>query len=31
MKRFLGIAALVIFAASAGYSQTFKFGHINSE
>jgi len=29
MKRFLAITALVIFAASAGYSQTLKFGHVN--
>jgi outer membrane protein len=31
MKRFIGIAALVIFVATAGYSQTMKFGHINSD
>jgi len=29
MKRFLAIAVLVIFAASAGYSQNVKFGHVN--
>jgi len=29
MKRFLAITALVLFAASAGYSQTMKFGHVN--
>jgi outer membrane protein len=29
MKRFLAITALVLFAASAGYSQTLKFGHVN--
>jgi outer membrane protein len=29
MKRFLAIAALVLLAASAGYSQTLKFGHVN--
>ena len=31
MKRFIGIAALVIFVATAGYSQSMKFGHINSD
>jgi outer membrane protein len=31
MKRFIGIAALLIFVATAGYSQTMKFGHINSD
>lgn len=31
MKRFIGIAAIVIFVATAGYSQTMKFGHINSD
>jgi outer membrane protein len=31
MKRFIGIAALVIIVATAGYSQTMKFGHINSD
>ena len=29
MKRFLAITALILFAASAGYSQTVKFGHVN--
>lgn len=29
MKRFLAIAVVVVFAASAGYSQTVKFGHVN--
>jgi outer membrane protein len=29
MKRFIAIAALALFAASAGYSQNLKFGHIN--
>jgi len=29
MKRFIAAAALVVFAASAGYSQNLKFGHIN--
>jgi len=29
MKRFLAIAVLVVFAASAGYSQNVKFGHVN--
>ncbi len=29
MKRFLAIAALVFLAASAGYSQTVKFGHVS--
>jgi outer membrane protein len=29
MKRFIAIAALVVFAASAGYSQNLKFGHVN--
>jgi outer membrane protein len=29
MKRFLAITALVLFAASSGYSQTMKFGHVN--
>ncbi len=29
MKRFLAITALVLFAASAGYSQTVKFGHVS--
>ena len=29
MKRFLAITALVLFAVSAGYSQTVKFGHVN--
>jgi outer membrane protein len=31
MKRFIGIATLIFLVASAGYSQTFKFGHINSD
>lgn len=31
MKRFIGIAALVIFASFTGNGQTMKFGHINSE
>jgi len=31
MKRFIGIAALIIFVATAGYSQNLKFGHINSD
>lgn len=31
MKRFIGIATLLIFVATAGYSQTMKFGHINSD
>jgi outer membrane protein len=31
MKRFIVIAALIVFAASAGYSQNLKFGHINSD
>jgi outer membrane protein len=31
MKRFIGIAALVLFVATAGYSQSMKFGHINSD
>jgi outer membrane protein len=31
MKRFIGIAALVMFVATAGYSQSMKFGHINSD
>jgi len=29
MKRFLAIAVVVVFAASAGYSQNVKFGHVN--
>ena len=29
MKKFLAIAVLVVFAASAGYSQNVKFGHVN--
>lgn len=29
MKKFLTIAVLVVFAASAGYSQNVKFGHVN--
>ena len=29
MKRFIAIAVLVVFAASAGYSQNVKFGHVN--
>ncbi len=29
MKRFIAAAVLVVFAASAGYSQNLKFGHIN--
>lgn len=29
MKRFIAIAALIVFAASAGYSQNVKFGHVN--
>ena len=31
MKRFIGIATLAIFVATAGYSQNLKFGHINSD
>jgi len=31
MKRILGIAALLIFIGSVGHSQSFKFGHINSD
>jgi outer membrane protein len=31
MKRFIGIAALVVFMVSAGQGQNFKFGHINSD
>jgi outer membrane protein len=31
MKRFIGIAALSILVATAGYSQNLKFGHINSD
>jgi outer membrane protein len=31
MKKFIGIAALLIFVATAGYSQNLKFGHINSD
>jgi len=31
MKRFIGIAALVILVATAGQSQNFKFGHVNSD
>jgi outer membrane protein len=31
MKRFIAIAVFIVFAASAGYSQNFKFGHINSD
>jgi outer membrane protein len=31
MKRFIGIAALVMFASFTGQSQSLKFGHINSE
>jgi outer membrane protein len=31
MKRFIGIATLIFLVASAGQSQTFKFGHINSD
>lgn len=29
MKKFLAIAVVVVFAASAGYSQNVKFGHVN--
>lgn len=29
MKKFLAIAVLFVFAASAGYSQNVKFGHVN--
>lgn len=29
MKRFFAIAVVVVFAASAGYSQNVKFGHVN--
>ena len=31
MKRFIGIATLTILVATAGYSQSLKFGHINSD
>jgi outer membrane protein len=31
MKRFIGIATLIFLVASVGQSQTFKFGHINSD
>jgi outer membrane protein len=31
MKRFMGIATLIFLVASVGQSQTFKFGHINSD
>jgi outer membrane protein len=31
MKRFTAIAALLIFVVAAGFSQTLKFGHINSD
>jgi outer membrane protein len=31
MKRFIGIATLIFLVASIGQSQTFKFGHINSD
>jgi outer membrane protein len=31
MKRFIGIAAIAILVATAGYSQNLKFGHINSD
>lgn len=31
MKRFIGIAALVLFMISAGQAQNLKFGHINSD
>ena len=31
MKRLIGIAALVVFMASAGQAQNLKFGHINSD
>jgi outer membrane protein len=31
MKRFIAIAVFIVFAASAGYSQNVKFGHINSD
>lgn len=31
MKRFIGIAALVLFASFTGHAQSLKFGHINSE
>ncbi len=31
MKRIIGIAALVIFVATAAQSQNLKFGHINSD
>ncbi|HOF20589.1 MAG TPA: OmpH family outer membrane protein [Bacteroidales bacterium] len=31
MKRYIGIAALVVLMISAGQAQNFKFGHINSD
>lgn len=31
MKRFTAIAALLIFIVASGFSQTFKFGHINTD
>lgn len=31
MKRFTAIAALLVFVVSAGFSQSLKFGHINSD
>jgi len=31
MKRFTAIAALLVFVVSAGFSQTLKFAHINSD
>jgi len=31
MKRFIGIAALIVFVSYAGHAQNLKFGHINSE
>jgi Outer membrane protein len=31
MKRFIAIAALIIFVAAAGHSQNLKFGHVNSD
>ncbi len=31
MKRFIGIATLAILVATTGYSQSLKFGHINSD
>jgi outer membrane protein len=31
MKRFIGIATLVVLVATTGYSQSLKFGHVNSD